>query len=427
MDEFELNVMDAWWVAKAKCEKDPAELARRIARRRCKTLRRPMRGWCCALRACDQRITPWRTLIVPEDGCYPGRPDLWREHVVTVDYDLVKRLTALVELPYCMDWKKAAVKLGCSKSNLVPAIKRGHLNVYHIKGIGGQRGKPIPMVWADHLIDPCSGRVCEPVNRIYGSLIGNFEQVFPKDFQQQMTRVPHLRPMYGHTVQAGWRWICPGCRRPVRMIYYPFRKFSFPDFYGWTFSSKEWDQVEEPPPMFACVKCHGVRHFSAIDNTSWNELISHMSGGLLYGFEVKKPSWFVAQRKKPYRAQINRAPSRRREEVLERLLLNWRQKKIMKDLAMKKSQLSQITQAIYARHRVHSRQELIEWYEKLKVNTAAKTGEPKRPGRFAEPRGMSLAATSGSAGRHAIERQGKRDSPAMNATDHSRSVGEIVH
>src|SRR5690349_20200874 len=59
MDDIETAILDAWFDRVFPIlQRDPRELARRLARRRSATLNRPPRPWCVALRANDARLTP---------------------------------------------------------------------------------------------------------------------------------------------------------------------------------------------------------------------------------------------------------------------------------------------------------------------------------------------------------------------------------
>src|SRR4051812_36791501 len=62
----------AWEKLRPGIEKDPDELARRLARRRAGMMRRPPRAWCLAARASDTRINPASAACVPEDAAYPA-------------------------------------------------------------------------------------------------------------------------------------------------------------------------------------------------------------------------------------------------------------------------------------------------------------------------------------------------------------------
>src|SRR2546429_7705251 len=106
------------------------------------------------------------------------------------------------------------------------------------------------------------------------------------------------------------------------------------DLLGMDEQRDEVDQVKAPPASFACVRCHGVRYYCRIDPNSWGELIHHLSGGLLYGYEVKKPEWLTKDRKRADHPIITRAPSKRREEGLERLLRGGKDRQNAKDLGI---------------------------------------------------------------------------------------------
>src|SRR5207302_1418593 len=47
-----------------------------------------------------------------------------------------------------------------------------------------------------------------------------------------------------------------------------------------------------PLPTFACDKCHRIKRFSRCDPNAWNEAVTYLSAGLLYGREVQRPDWF---------------------------------------------------------------------------------------------------------------------------------------
>jgi DNA-binding CsgD family transcriptional regulator len=47
-----------------------------------------------------------------------------------------------------------------------------------------------------------------------------------------------------------------------------------------------------PNSSFACEKCHKIRRISRCDPNAWNEIVTYLSAGLLYGREVQRPAWF---------------------------------------------------------------------------------------------------------------------------------------
>lgn len=40
---------------------------------------------------------------------------------------------------------------------------------------------------------------------------------------------------------------------------------------------------------FACKECWQVRNITLTDHSGWNDFVTHISGGLLYGQEVERP------------------------------------------------------------------------------------------------------------------------------------------
>jgi DNA invertase Pin-like site-specific DNA recombinase len=62
-----------------------------------------------------------------------------------------------------------------------------------------------------------------------------------------------------------------------------------------------------------------VRFFHRANRDGWNQLVTYLSGGLLYGHEVERPADFY-MRKKTYQPCLGREPSRRREEVRRMLV-----------------------------------------------------------------------------------------------------------
>src|SRR3954465_11420558 len=92
--QIERAIDDAWARVRREILADPAELHRRLARRRLKSLTRPARAWCIALRASDRRITPARWVIFPGpalDLNAPDHPPAPIEHEVTIQSRAIRR------------------------------------------------------------------------------------------------------------------------------------------------------------------------------------------------------------------------------------------------------------------------------------------------------------------------------------------------
>jgi DNA-binding CsgD family transcriptional regulator len=106
---------------------------------------------------------------------------------------------------------------------------------------------------------------------------------------------------------------------------------------------------------FACERCHRVSRFSRANHNAWNELISYLTGGLLYGREVAKPRDFYA-RKRPFRPRLRAAP--RREQVLRRVLNGWTIRQICRDLGITRDCLGHHIRSICRQEHVKNRHEL---------------------------------------------------------------------
>src|SRR5205814_3030016 len=92
--DLERAIREAWLNLRGKILSDPQDLARRLARRRKKTLTQPPRAWCIAIRASDRRITPAHWIISPEhamDLDHPEHPYEPIEHEVTIQTHAIRR------------------------------------------------------------------------------------------------------------------------------------------------------------------------------------------------------------------------------------------------------------------------------------------------------------------------------------------------
>ncbi len=118
----------------------------------------------------------------------------------------------------------------------------------------------------------------------------------------------------------GYQWLCPACGKACRTLYLPVGPINLLKR-----SQPRLAHCVDIPQTklagtFACKHCHGVRYFTSLGKGGWNDLISYLTGGLLYGREVPKPAWFKPQRKIAYRPHPNAPPSKRRPQVTELLM-----------------------------------------------------------------------------------------------------------
>jgi DNA-binding NarL/FixJ family response regulator len=160
----------------------------------------------------------------------------------------------------------------------------------------------------------------------------------------------------------GWAWVCPGCKKPAKNLYLPLPFVCLLPRLGGVVSGKLERVIKglhmtpQSLPALACLRCHDVHHLSRAKASSWNHLIAYLTGGLLYGREVRRPEGFHV-RKRAYRPVTSRGAPRR-EQVRRRLLNGWSIKKICGDLGMSIFSLGYHVRAICRQEGVGDRHEL---------------------------------------------------------------------
>jgi DNA-binding CsgD family transcriptional regulator len=217
-------------------------------------------------------------------------------------------------------------------------------------------------------------------------------------------RNPKPSKSAGSLLFHGWRWLCPHCGRAVNVLFLPLkRRHLLPG------PIPMLPRAIKPAPVrcaqspastrqyprvrgFACEKCHRIKRTSRCDPNAWNEIITYLSAGLLYGREVPRPDWFPrpkrvdrmtdqeraaaavaavippshAQRptlhpprKLPYTPRPNRAPSQRRPEIEQRLLAGQSFQQIASDLHLVKGTVLWHAQQVYKQNHVRTLKELL--------------------------------------------------------------------
>ena len=148
----------------------------------------------------------------------------------------------------------------------------------------------------------------------------------------------------------------------------------------------EMRELDLPHPhnqFFACAKCHHVRYFSRGTSHTWWQVVSYLSGGLLYGSEVERPAWFKPQRKIPFKPRPMSKPSARRAQV-ERLLLAGRTPvQIAAELGLSIKTICNHTAVLYARAGVRTRGDFLNQHghnlpppPRLEIRRRILAGEP---------------------------------------------------
>ena len=196
MNDVARLILEAWERLGPGIVGDADELARRVARRRSKLLTRPARAWCIALRACDRRITPAHWVISPEhamDLDHPGHPYEAIEHEVIIrPHALRKYCRAVRTDSWGEQVENVAKQLGVTACGLLGARWAGLFTERYVKGLGGKRGKPVPLIHSWKTLDP-SGPQFARCDALWGALWEFLPDMVPDDFEQTVVRRPVWR------------------------------------------------------------------------------------------------------------------------------------------------------------------------------------------------------------------------------------------
>jgi hypothetical protein len=170
----------------------------------------------------------------------------------------------------------------------------------------------------------------------------------------------------------GWRWLCPACQRPCKVLYYPLPPVSklhcdltyfAHDLPRWfvdeALASLEADR--SAPRHFACERCNRVSGLGAVCHGAWNDFVAYLTRGLLYGNEVERPAAAAPRRQRvftPRKALLSLTSQRRKDAVLERMLQGWTYKRIAADLQITLGSANRYGTRLCAEHGVRTRRAL---------------------------------------------------------------------
>lgn len=322
VDKIDLALNEAWMRIGERCRADRQEALRRFGRSRRPSLAAPVRQWCVCIRASDTRIDCNNAIIHPLPGMDYG-PDLATEdlvprgaaHCVTLTGEILRLLTRPVFIPWPgVPLWNAEKLLGMTRDYVRHWMRLGSLEVSwrDSSRMHGKRCKPIPRVFTPRALDPQFPGGREP-DSVWGSLWRSKCEMLPRDYQQTFVRTPRLRSWKDRTVFRGWDWRCPGrraadgrwviCGRPCKYLFAPLPPFTLAQsLCEWTLEMPEgsglrgaWQPGLHEPEVgkgrrsLACKHCWGVRNPSMLSHVGWNDFVSCISGGLLYGHEVERP------------------------------------------------------------------------------------------------------------------------------------------
>ncbi len=120
----------------------------------------------------------------------------------------------------------------------------------------------------------------------------------------------------GSLLFRGYRWLCPTCDRRVNLLYLPLPRLTclkIPASLRHRFTASP-----KSKNSFACEKCHRLRRQSRTDPNAWNELVTYLSAGLLYGHEVDRPSWYPNPKRTDRRSALSDHQESNRPALLHR-------------------------------------------------------------------------------------------------------------
>lgn len=319
MDTLDRLLFDAWHRISAEIRAQRIRALNRSRRRHRAVLRHPMRETCLVLRASDTRIHEASAYIDP-----PGAYDARQPHTITIQGDLIRNLTKPVMIPWPgVDYETAARICGRDYMTIAGWVNSGIFKVdrYPAFGFPPDGKRPLrPSLWTPGPIDP-NAIECRPPHPVWGTLWQWMWQDFPEDFEMDVERVPLLVRHRGVKCFRGWYWLCPGrmnedgslkgCGRKCAYLYAPqsvwtigqaindVSGFDMPEDSGlvgqWHPALFDASQATGPR-SFACRKCWKVRSAWMAHYMGWNDFITHISGGLLYGRDVPRPPEFPLEK-----------------------------------------------------------------------------------------------------------------------------------
>ena len=416
MDQIDTALTTAWNNITSKCKQDRIESLRRFTRtqKHKKSVTIPIRPWSLCLRASDTRLSHLNTFVEPlpktilsPDDSTDSLIKNHQPHQITITGETLRNLMQPVNLPWPgLDWTIAAEKLGRHSESLRAWIKSGAIQLIRKDNAVslGKRGKPVPIVWAPSPLDPNANEGQPPDTILWGSLWQSMYQQIPENYSITIIRVPRYHNYNTKTNHPeirfrGWDWLCPGChasldlkninnrntptqhnRIPcgnrVHCLYLPLTVWSVPQALGDRLNLRfpddsklkgTWSPGFHDPLLgkrtFACRHCWNLRRISLTHTQGWNEFISHLSAGLLFGSEVPRPEIVSNKesfRKRKYTPRPRANPHR--DQILQLLISEPKltYKQIATRLNICYETVSSNIQKIYRTHNVHSRKELLQ-------------------------------------------------------------------
>jgi hypothetical protein len=244
---------------------------------------------------------------------------------------------------------------------------------------------------------------------------------------------PPPRSSQGSIHYIGHNFLCPKCGKKSRLLYLPLPRINLlrDEFRRMKDEAKDpgiasilSSFIPHPSSFdsFACSHCHNLKRISfAHPSSAWNEIITYLTGGLLYGHEVPKPfSGVVAsattnppnsfdirtsdfgfeepkRRNRPHR-KITRPPSRRRQQIESLMLHGLSIKEICIELRLKPGTILFYSTQIYEKHNIRCLRDLLLKHHLplrpgMRGPAKGKRGEGRQP-RTKPPKGLQKSQIS---------------------------------
>jgi hypothetical protein len=311
MEEMKALLEAAWAKVEPTFKHEPWRLQERLARRRSKTFSYTPRAWCLAIRAGDRRLNEMK-FSRRGDVSWEGKK-IRRGHLVHLDAAEVRKLCTPYVIPKPgLSVRALAKDLGMDLAQVRQAVKSG---VFRVEPSQGVRGRKQIRLYTPRLIDPANIR--KPMEDPGWGQGWRWVSEWVRDDLNQVLERREL-PCKGPPGRLGrWAWVCPACGKSAGKLFCPVRWPQIVNFVRWT-PTDGLDDLPQPTETFACHSCHKVVDNGRTGTGGWNDLVTYLSGGLLYGHEVERPTWWGKERKKKFARR--RRTSKVRPEV-ERLLI----------------------------------------------------------------------------------------------------------
>ena len=127
---------------------------------------------------------------------------------------------------------------------------------------------------------------------------------------------------------------------------------------------------------FACRPCHRLTNFQHGHRNHWNEMVSYLSWGLLYGSEVEQPpSWAPVKKRTVKKRGMSEKTRQRHAALAQRLMEGWTYGQIAVELGISLNTAMARIARLYAEHGAHGRRELAQKLEMTLKGAARKPGD----------------------------------------------------